>query len=219
MPHQLWYVIITKSIFIHINSSISNNSVSYKYSFFIYTQLNVKTVPFQTVQFSISTQFSSIWTINRTLSGTTTLSQSGPGSDSIEGILRIPQSSSIAGTLPSDCLVSYPGHLLGESYHSAEMQSILQPEPTQQKVQRSYLLCLSCLKYLLFPCGYPLSWLLNFNDLTETGVLSITWLKANSSLMLIWNYYCMILDLWDNFGHTNTSTRTRFTSKFLVSCL
>ena len=27
-----------------------------------------------------------------------------------EGVLRIPQSSSITGTSPSDCLVSYPGH-------------------------------------------------------------------------------------------------------------
>ncbi len=35
------------------------------------------------------------------------------GSDGNEGVLRIPQSSSIAGTSPSDCLVSYPGHTLG----------------------------------------------------------------------------------------------------------
>ena len=31
----------------------------------------------------------------------------GPGSDSNEGVLRIPQSSSIIGTSPLDCLVSY----------------------------------------------------------------------------------------------------------------
>ena len=36
-----------------------------------------------------------------------------------EGVLRIPQSSSKTGTLPSDCLVSYPGHSLeGLSYYS-----------------------------------------------------------------------------------------------------
>ena len=40
-----------------------------------------KTVLFQTVQYSISTQFSSIWPIDRTLSGATTLSQTGPVSD------------------------------------------------------------------------------------------------------------------------------------------
>ena len=36
--------------------------------------------------------------------------QSGPGSNGNEGVLHIPQSPSITGTSPSDCLVSYPGH-------------------------------------------------------------------------------------------------------------
>ena len=49
----------------------------------------------------------------RALSGATTPGQSGPGSDGNEGVLRIPQISSTAGTSPSDCLVSYPGHSLG----------------------------------------------------------------------------------------------------------
>ena len=57
--------------------------------FFIYTQLNDKTVLFQTIQFSKSTQFSSIWAIGRTLSGATSLTQSGPGSHGNEVILRI----------------------------------------------------------------------------------------------------------------------------------
>ena len=43
--------------------------------------LNVKTVLLQTIQFSLSTQFSSIWPIDRTLSGATTQNQSEPGSD------------------------------------------------------------------------------------------------------------------------------------------
>ena len=50
--------------------------------------------------------------------------QSEPGSDSNEGVLHIPQSSSITGASPSDCLVSYPGHSLGESYSSVEIQSV-----------------------------------------------------------------------------------------------
>ena len=50
-----------------------------------------KTVLFQTNQFSISTQFSSIWPIDRTLSGVTTPGQSGPGSDGNEEVLRIPK--------------------------------------------------------------------------------------------------------------------------------
>ena len=71
-----------------------------------------KTVLFQTIQFSISTQFSSIWPIDRTLSGATTSGQSGLGSDAEKAVLCIPQSSSITGTSPSDYLVSYPGHML-----------------------------------------------------------------------------------------------------------
>ena len=55
----------------------------------------------------------SIWPIDKTLSGATTLAQSGPRSMSNEGVLHIPQTSSITGDSPSDCLVSYPGHSLG----------------------------------------------------------------------------------------------------------
>ena len=47
------------------------------------------------------------------LSGATIPGQSGPGSNNNEGVLCIPQSSSITGTSPSDCLVSYPGLSLG----------------------------------------------------------------------------------------------------------
>ena len=78
--------------------------------------LYIQTALFQAIQFSISTHFSSIWPIDRTLSTATTRSQSGPGSDGNEGALHIPQSSSIAGISPSNCLVSYPGHSLGEFY-------------------------------------------------------------------------------------------------------
>ena len=60
-----------------------------------------------------------------TLSGTTTLGQSEPGGDDNEEVLHIPQSSSINGISPSDCLVLYPGHSLGVgSYLSAEKQSV-----------------------------------------------------------------------------------------------
>ena len=41
------------------------------------------------------------------------------GSNGNKGVLRIPQSSSITGGSPSDCLVSYPGHSLRESYRDA----------------------------------------------------------------------------------------------------
>ena len=71
----------------------------------------------------------SFWSIHRTLSGAITLGQSGPGSDGNKGVLFILQSSSIPGTSPSDCLVSYPGHSLGKSYSSAEMQSMYSAAP------------------------------------------------------------------------------------------
>ena len=51
---------------------------------------------------------SSIWFIDRTLS--IKYFQSGPESDGNEGVLRIPQSSSIAGAQPSDYFVLYPEH-------------------------------------------------------------------------------------------------------------
>ena len=65
-----------------------------------------------------------VLSIDRALSGASTPGHSGPGSDGNEGVLRIPQSSSIVGTSPSDCLVLYPGHSLWGSYPSAEKQSV-----------------------------------------------------------------------------------------------
>ena len=58
------------------------------------------------------------------LSGATMLDQTGPRSNGNEGVLRIPQSASITGISASDCLVSYLGHSLGRSYHSAELQLV-----------------------------------------------------------------------------------------------
>ena len=60
----------------------------------------------------MSKQFSSIRTIDRTQAVASTPSQSGLGSDSSEGVLCIPQSSSITGTSTSDYLGSYPRHSL-----------------------------------------------------------------------------------------------------------
>ena len=106
---------------------ITNNSI--KHQSFVYTQLNDQTVLFQTIQFNIShvcIQFkcqSSIWRIDRTLSGATPPGQTKPESINNEGVLCIPQSSSIIGASPSDCLVSYPRHSLGAgAYLSEEMR-------------------------------------------------------------------------------------------------
>ena len=84
----------------------------------------MKTALSQTIQLRIRTQFSSIWHIDRTLSGATTPGKSGPGNDGNKGIIRIYQSSHITEASPPNSLVSYPGHLLKESCISAEMQSM-----------------------------------------------------------------------------------------------
>ena len=71
------------------------------------------------MQLNISTQFNFIWPIDRTLSGATTLGQSGPGSNGNKRVLHILQSSSVTEASLLNCLVSYPEHSLEES---AEMQ-------------------------------------------------------------------------------------------------
>ena len=83
--YQPLYIINTKSIFIHIYSSISNNLAQY-------TSRQVQSCLFLTIQFSISAQIGSIWHIDMTLSGATTPNQSGPGSNGNEGVLRVHQS-------------------------------------------------------------------------------------------------------------------------------
>ena len=91
-----------------------------------------QTVLTQTIQFSISMQFSSIQPIDRALSGATTPGQTGPESKGNEGVLRIPQSSSITGTSPSDCLVSLDSDWRGLTPLQRYSRYILQPQPTGQ---------------------------------------------------------------------------------------
>ena len=63
---------------------------------------------------------SSICLIDRILSGS---SQSETGNNGYEGVLHIPQSSK-TGASPSDDVMSYPEHSMGESYTSAVMQTV-----------------------------------------------------------------------------------------------
>ena len=64
------------------------------------------------------------------LSGRTTPGQSGPGSDYKKGVFHITQSSSITQISRFECLVSYLGQSLVESYLSAEMQSMYFAAPS-----------------------------------------------------------------------------------------
>ena len=75
---------------------------------------------FVCTQFKLSNN--SIRPIDRNLSGATI--RVDLEAMAMEGYSAFPQSSSITGASPSDCLVSYPGHLLGESYPSVDMQSV-----------------------------------------------------------------------------------------------
>ena len=90
----------------------------------------ILTVLFRAIQFSISTQISSIGPIDRTLSGAITPGQSEPGSDDNKGVIRISKSSSITGASPSDSL-SYTGHPLGSGTPLRKCsRCILQPQST-----------------------------------------------------------------------------------------
>ena len=113
--------------------------------------------------------------MDRTLSGATTPSQSRPGGDGNEEVLRIPQSSCIIGTSPSDCLVSYLGHLLWKSYTLQKCsRRILQPQLTAESFRglwenmsgtmRSFLRIYSVIAL------YLLSLIINFWRL-KTGII------------------------------------------------
>ena len=109
-----------------------------------------KTVLFQTVQFSISTQFSSYWRIDRTLSGATTPSQSGPESHGNEATRCIPKTSS------SDCVVSYQDTCWGDlTPLQRNSRCILQLQPTGQ-----VCVCMRCVQKLsrlkMFYNSYPM---------------------------------------------------------------
>ena len=79
------FSLVNKVKWLQVLQFITNNPIKQS---LIYTELNVKTVLFLTIQLSI--QFNSNWPIDKTLSGATTKGQSGPGSNGNEEGLRIP---------------------------------------------------------------------------------------------------------------------------------
>ena len=83
--------------------------------------------------------------------------QSGPEGNGNEGVLCIPQCPSITGTSPSDCLVSYTGHLLGVgSYPSAEKQSVYSTAPADWAIViwGRVPCCLPFSSYVVFDFGF-----------------------------------------------------------------
>ena len=114
----------------------TNNSVKHQY--FVYTLLDDQILPFQTIQFSMSRLLtvwmsnSSIWPIDKNLSGATSPGQSGPGSNRKNRILHIRKIFK-GGVSLSVSVMSYPGNSLGGGFWpSSEMQSVyLQLHPTE----------------------------------------------------------------------------------------
>ena len=156
---------------------------------------------------------SSTWPIHMTLSGVTAPDHSGPRSDGHKKVLHIPQSFSVARASPSDCLVSYPwyslvgrvlpstemqsvycraspdyttGHSLGESYLSAEMQSVssIAPPPQQTgltKVDMSWnksILKLSCYLFIV---------VVSYLSQKKTLVVLGSWLLFIGSILRAFN--------------------------------
>ena len=105
---------------------ITNNSI--KHQLFVYSQLNDQTVQSLTIQFSISRLFAhslnakQLYLTHR--QDPIRCYHSRP-----ERYSAFPQSSSITGASPSDDLVSYLGHSLGESYSFSQMQSVYSTTP------------------------------------------------------------------------------------------
>ena len=74
----------------------------------------------------------SIWPIDMTLSGATTLGLSRPDSNGNEGVYHIPQISKLQAS-PSDCSMTYPGHWLADASITPRLRCyrcILQPRTT-----------------------------------------------------------------------------------------
>ena len=85
----------------------------------------------------ISTQLSSTWPIDRTLSGATTLGQSEPGSDGIKGSTQHSQKLQHYWSLTIKLLSVI--HLFGLSYSSAEVQSVYSKAPADWARKRAVL--------------------------------------------------------------------------------
>ena len=119
----------------------------------------------------------SICPIERTLSGATTLGQSGPENNGNKEVLCILQSSSITGASVSDCLVSYPGHLSrgGGGYPSVEMHSVYSTAPANWTSKVSGSKSPQHNRTLL-------SILADFNRTVVWIVLILCWISSSPSL-------------------------------------
>ena len=141
------------------------------------------------------------------LSGATTPGQSGPRSNGNKRVLHIPQISSNAGSSPSDCFVSYPGHLLAGSYPSAGVQSVYSTAPAdwakwklipififlQLRVNVSFFLRYFCNTIINFKAYLPLqvSWclIIDYHQTENESYISFSawWLSLLDIYKTLWN--------------------------------
>ena len=130
-----------------------------------------KNSSFRTILFSVITQFRSI----RPISGPTTLGQSGPGTDGNEGVLRIPQSSSITEASTSDCLESYRRTVVGRAFPSALMQLEYSTAPGDWAKYTSSVFLFLFLIIIRFGNLAGISWDVSFLSL-GFHILAVSWL-------------------------------------------
>ena len=134
----------------------------------------------------------SIWPIDRTLSGATTLGQSESESDGNEGVFCISQSSSFNAASLSDNLVSYPGHLLEEFYPSLEMQLVYSTAPPNW-AEKMKLVCWNWLRYS--PFNKICSSLSGEVDNTSSPFYGQSILTSNFASCLSWPFFLSSLQL------------------------
>ncbi len=116
------------------NSSISNTSVQHKYTVslsktFLFQAIQfIQKVLIQTIQFSISSQFSFILPIHRTLSGATTPGKVDLGAMTMKGCFTFPKAS--ASLELHHQIVQY--HIEDTRWGQRSSRFILQPQPIGQ---------------------------------------------------------------------------------------
>ena len=148
-----------------------------------------KTVLFLTIQFCISTQFSFIWPMDRTLSSATTPGLTEPWSNGNIGVLHIPQSSSITGASPSDCLVSCLGHSLRESYSSANLQSMYSEAPADLALLKGiFSNSIFCIKYWIRIFSVSVRLLAHLNDILKKSYLN--------DISRVTITFCLVYEVW-----------------------
>ena len=139
------------------------------------------------------------------MSGVTTQTSSGPGSDGNEEVLHIPQSSCITGT--SRCLMSYLEHSFdGWSYPSAKVQSVYSTVPADWATRFEYVYCQNFMTPALEIWGIwstPSLPLLTSPLWLE--VLVFDWVLAIGQIEQKKNYMCKQMtdvELWLSYSNT-----------------